>query len=239
MSDIVFRCAHCDQSLAAPEDLAGEFLSCPGCGLTVEVPVLEVEETPVQSPKQRKLVTTKARSSSSQGSRRSSSKGSKRQSGSRDRRKNRPKSDRPASAPPPMINMIFGIIGSLILILGVFAPIVSAPIVGNINYFQNGKGDGIIVLVLAVVALIISLTRMYKLLWIPFVGCAGMLTFTFVNFQQGMSDLRSEMQTGLADNPFAGLAEVALESVQLQWGFAVLIIGTVMLLLGATLPARQ
>jgi hypothetical protein len=135
--------------------------------------------------------------------------------------------------------MIFGIIGALVLILGVFAPIVSVPIMGTMNYFQNGEGDGIIILVLAAVALVISLTRLYKLLWIPFAGCAGTLTFTFVRFQQGMSDARAEMQAELADNPFAGIAEVALQSVQLQWGFAVLIIGTILLLLGAGLPARQ
>ena len=39
----------------------------------------------------------------------------------------------------------FGILGSILLFIGVFAPIISVPIVGNVNYFQNGKGDGVIV----------------------------------------------------------------------------------------------
>jgi len=135
--------------------------------------------------------------------------------------------------------MLFGILGALILILGVFAPLVSIPIMGSMNYFQNGKGDGIIILVFAALALVLSLSRLYKALWLPFLGCAGTLTFTFVRFQQGMSEARAEMKAELADNPFAGLAEIAIESVQLQWGFALLIVGTVMLLIAAGLPARR
>ncbi|MBI9082217.1 MAG: hypothetical protein JEZ11_01385 [Desulfobacterales bacterium] len=45
---------------------------------------------------------------------------------------------------------ILGLIGSIILFVGVFTPIFSVPIMGNMNYFQNGKGDGTIVLVLAI-----------------------------------------------------------------------------------------
>jgi len=37
---------------------------------------------------------------------------------------------------------LFGLIGSIVLFVGVFAPVVSVPIVGNMNYFQNGKVTG-------------------------------------------------------------------------------------------------
>ena len=52
---------------------------------------------------------------------------------------------------------MLGLIGSVVLFIGVFAPIVSVPIMGNINYFQNGQGDGMIILVLAVISLILVL----------------------------------------------------------------------------------
>ncbi|MGB8989707.1 MAG: hypothetical protein WCC37_24130, partial [Candidatus Sulfotelmatobacter sp.] len=39
---------------------------------------------------------------------------------------------------------ILAILGALLLFVGVFLPIVSMPIVGSLNYFHNGQGDGTI-----------------------------------------------------------------------------------------------
>ena len=47
-----------------------------------------------------------------------------------------------------------GLIASILLLIGVFVPIVSVPFVGDMNYFQNGKGDGVFILILAIVSLI-------------------------------------------------------------------------------------
>ncbi len=69
---------------------------------------------------------------------------------------------------------LLGLIGSVVLFVGVFAPIVSIPIMGNMNYFQNGKGDGTIVLVLAVISLILVLLKKFKGLWLTgLVSCNG------------------------------------------------------------------
>jgi hypothetical protein len=38
---------------------------------------------------------------------------------------------------------LLGILGSTLLFVGVFMPIVKLPIVGDMNYFANGKWDGI------------------------------------------------------------------------------------------------
>jgi len=46
----------------------------------------------------------------------------------------------------------FGLIGSVMLFIGVFTPLISLPIVGSTNYFMNGRGDGTIVLILAVIS---------------------------------------------------------------------------------------
>lgn len=39
--------------------------------------------------------------------------------------------------------LLLGVIGSIVLFIAVFMPLFSVPIVGNVNYFQNGKGDGV------------------------------------------------------------------------------------------------
>ena len=130
---------------------------------------------------------------------------------------------------------VLGILGSILLFFGVFAPIISAPIVGNLNYFQNGRGDGVVVLVLAVVSIGLVLAKRYGGLWVTGAGSLAVLLFTFVNFQLRMSQMQEEMELKLAGNPFRGLADVAMKSVQIQWGWAILVIGAVLLIAAAAL----
>ena len=130
---------------------------------------------------------------------------------------------------------VMGLIGSIILFVGVFTPIVSVPIMGNMNYFQNGKGDGTIVIVLAVISLILTLAKKYKWLWVTGLGSLGVMVFTFINFQILMSEAKSQMESELAGNPFSGLADMVLQSVQLQWGWAILVVGAAFVIAAAAI----
>jgi predicted RNA-binding Zn-ribbon protein involved in translation (DUF1610 family) len=130
---------------------------------------------------------------------------------------------------------LLGIIGSIILFVGVFTPIISIPVVGNMNYFQNGKGDGTIVLILAVISFVLVLTKNYKRLWFTGLGSLGVTLFTFINFQSKMSQMKSQMESQLEGNPFRSFADVAIQSTQLQWGWALLIIGAGLVIASAAL----
>lgn len=130
---------------------------------------------------------------------------------------------------------MLGLIGSLILFVGVFTPIISLPIVGSMNYFQNGKGDGVIVLALAIVSLILTLTKRYRGLWFTGISSLAVMIFTFVNFQVRMSDMQTQMESQLSGNPFRGIADMAMQSVQIQWGWAVLIVGAGLVIAAAAI----
>ena len=133
---------------------------------------------------------------------------------------------------------MLGLVGSVVLFIGVFAPIVSVPIVGNINYFQNGQGDGMIILVLAAISLILVLMERYKALWFPGSASLALMLFTLVNFQTKMSQFKADMELELADNPFRGLADMAISSVQLQWGWALLVVGAALVIISAALKNK-
>ena len=130
---------------------------------------------------------------------------------------------------------LLGLFGSIVLIIGVFTPLVSVPIMGNMNYFQNGEGDGTIVLILAVTSLILVLARKYKGLWFTGIGSLGIILSTFINFRLKISQAKEDIRSEFADNPFRGLADVALQSVQLQWGWAFLIVGAVLVIASAAM----
>jgi len=134
---------------------------------------------------------------------------------------------------------LLGLIGSAVLFVGVFAPIVSIPIIGNINYFQNGKGDGVIVLVLAVISLILILLKKFKGLWFTGLGSMGVVVFTFINFQINLANARTQMETELVGNPFRGIADMAMQSVQIQWGWALLIVGAVLVIASAAIKEKS
>jgi RNase P subunit RPR2 len=130
---------------------------------------------------------------------------------------------------------MLGLIGSLILFVGVFTPIISLPIVGSVNYFQNGKGDGVIILALAIASLILTLTKRYRGLWFTGMGTLSVMVFTFVNFQMRMSEMQTQMESQLSGNPFRGLADMAMQSVQIQWGWALLIVGAGLVIAAAAI----
>jgi hypothetical protein len=79
------------------------------------------------------------------------------------------------------------------------------------------------------------LLRWYRQLWITAVGAGGVLAFTFFNFQSNIKQATTQLQTDLKDNPFRGLADVAVQSIQLQWGWAVFVIGIVLLVAAAAM----
>src|SRR5437879_3537973 len=137
------------------------------------------------------------------------------------------------AAEPRNLKAILGVAGSLSLILGVFSPLISVPIMGAFNYFQNGKGDGVIVLILAVLSLVLSVRRKYRGLWFSGFATAALLAFTFINFQVRLAKMKSHLKAELADNPFAGFANLTVEAVQMQWGWAILIVGTLLILAAA------
>jgi len=101
---------------------------------------------------------------------------------------------------------MLGLGGSILLAFGVFAPLVSIPMLGHLNYFRNGQGRW-------------SDRAHPGWSWgcvespPEFQGRAGcrcgslaVMAVTFVQFQMKMSTAQAEMQEKLAGNPFRGLA---------------------------------
>jgi stage V sporulation protein K len=128
---------------------------------------------------------------------------------------------------------IVGLTGALVIFIGVFTPIVSVPTVGYMNYFQNGKADGVIILGLAVVSFLLLLAKQYRGLWFTGLASLGVLAFTFINLQIKISEIKNKLVAELFGNPLRGLADLAVQSVRIQWGWALLTIGSILILWAA------
>ena len=123
---------------------------------------------------------------------------------------------------------IVALIGAGLLFFGAFAPVFSIPVVGAQTYMQNGQTQGFILIALAVLAVFLTLSKRYRALWLPGLASLALIAFSYFTF-------RSELSGAGADIPFRELREAALESIQLQWGWAVLLIGALMICAAAYL----
>lgn len=123
-------------------------------------------------------------------------------------------------------NQIFGLLGSIILFVGVFLPIYKIPIAGTVNY---AKGNGVIVIALLVVSLYLSLANRCRSLRITGILTLGLIIFDTANFLHKVSEAKDSMRFNLANNMFSGLADNAMRSIQIEIGFPVLIIGSLLL----------
>jgi hypothetical protein len=130
---------------------------------------------------------------------------------------------------------ILGLIGSSLLFIGVFTPIISYPMIGSLNTFQHTQWEGPIILILAVISLFLSLTGRYNRLWVTgFLGL-GVVAVSFITIQFRLVALQEKMARRLAGNPFRGLADKAVQSVQIRWGWALLVAGALLLLASAAM----
>jgi hypothetical protein len=125
---------------------------------------------------------------------------------------------------------LFGYVGAALLISGTFLPLVSLPIVGSINYFLNGKGDGVFVIGYGVLAIIFTAIKRYKLLWIPALLAVAQLTYALINFNQKLAEASSMLENNIFG---AGLAS----TIHLDWAWIVLFAGAGVLVAAAARKA--
>jgi hypothetical protein len=130
---------------------------------------------------------------------------------------------------------MLGLSGAALLFAGVFVPIISFPIMGSLNFIQNGKPEGTVVILLAVISFVLVLINQYKALYVTGAGALGLLALTLINFEHRVSEAANGIQIDLSsDNPFKSLGNLGYRSAELQWGWVLLTIGAVLLVAAAS-----
>ena len=122
-------------------------------------------------------------------------------------------------------------IGAAMLIFGVFLPLFSVPFFGSVTYFGNSRSAAFVLIAIALAAAALAGTGRTR--YVAFAGLAalGVMAGTFLRARARLE----EMREGLGGDGFRGqllraIADRAAESVQPQWGWAVLGLGAAMLI---------
>lgn len=129
------------------------------------------------------------------------------------------------------------LIGSAIAGVGVFLPVLRAPVVGEVSYFLNGHGDGVFILIAAAISAIAAYAGYTTLCVICGLVTSGFLTLYYVHVQSLLGGAERDVQQN--GGLFAGLGQMLIQSVQIEYGFYVMVVGGVLMVIGAFLPKAQ
>jgi hypothetical protein len=128
---------------------------------------------------------------------------------------------------------LMGFGGVICLLIGLFSPIVSFGAL-SVTFFQQGSYEGILLLILAITSAILLAKRNFVWLWATATNAGLLVVLSFMGRLSAIQEVKSRLETEMARNPFRSLAErgwadLAMQSVQLQWGWVFLIGGAVLL----------
>jgi hypothetical protein len=128
-----------------------------------------------------------------------------------------------------------GVTGAVVLALGVFAPIVTMPLVGDIDYFRRGNGEGPAILLLAALAAGLALARKYRLILLPAGLSLGMIGYKFLDVRAKLHDARAALDSL---GPLRPLGALAVDAIRLRWGWAAMLAGIALLFVAAFMPEQ-
>ncbi len=123
--------------------------------------------------------------------------------------------------------------GAALTCLGVFLPVLSAPIFGSINVMDAHRDLGMALLGFAIAGSVLCWRRYYDASAITGAANFAILCAAYWGLRHGIDAVFSS-QNDVFSPLERALATGALNLIQLQWGFTVLIVGALLVVAGAS-----
>lgn len=137
---------------------------------------------------------------------------------------------------------IIGLIGSILLILGVFIPLVKIPIVGGISFYDNSKLEAVIVILIAVISIFLVVLKRYILLWLSGFALLAVVSVRGIQVIRKVYSARSTAEKILGEKLTAKLTKkltsIAIEHVDIGLGLIFLVLGAILIILCAFLATK-
>jgi len=127
--------------------------------------------------------------------------------------------------------LLLALLGSSLLLVGAFSPIIKIPVKGDMNYFKIGIGYGIVIILLAVGSAAAALFRKHK--WLLMTGsiACSLLLITFIFYQIKKYQLSRKV--------LVKVASAVVGFVHLQWGWLVLIAGAMLIVAAGAVKEKS
>jgi hypothetical protein len=127
-----------------------------------------------------------------------------------------------------MDSRILGIIGGVLLVIGVFCPLIGVDVLGqsmNVSYLGSGTGtswEGLVLILLGIAGIALAVLRKSKFLLILGVIAIAILAYDYFSFKSKLS----EQLAGAGD----AVREQMENAISMKWGWIVLLLGALALL---------
>lgn len=135
------------------------------------------------------------------------------------------------------VSRISALCGSLLLLVGLFAPIVTTPPSGSIPYWQSGS-EPVIVVALIVGTTLLAASNEMKHVLAAGLAALGVVGFSFLRVQYVLTVSRRHIAEGTG-NPDTGLAEAVFASAHILWGWVALFLGAALIMFAGWTARRR
>ena len=131
-----------------------------------------------------------------------------------------------------------GLIGSLLLLAGLFLPLFGVPVLGAITFYANAPMQALIVGALALASAAVAAAGHLRWLVATGLGAFGVMAATYVRARASLERMREVEGDGIQAEILRTLIDRAADSVTVEWGWAVLILGAGMVTLAGAFGWR-
>jgi hypothetical protein len=137
-----------------------------------------------------------------------------------------------------------GYLGAALLFVGLFLPLVDVPSLGSLNYFWN-SGGGVLLLILVATSVAALVSQRFWALWLTGAAAGASVVVTLARAVVRAEPIEAaSRQLPAAPSSLHGALSRGLESglseaVQLQWGWPVLVLGSLLLVASAEVARRE
>ena len=135
--------------------------------------------------------------------------------------------------------MTLGVFGCFLLVIGGIAPIIKIPVAGSSSIFSLSFTEWFLLMAAAGTSAWFIWKRNFDLLYGPAVASLLLILGKFWWLQHSINELKNGVDQELAGNPFRGLADVTMASIQLEWGWLLLFLGAAAALAPAIMEHRK
>jgi hypothetical protein len=236
MPAVPFSCPHCGNKLDLSPFAPGTTIACSSCQQHLSVPTIQTQIPQATQAEGSQLFAIDTASP-----RRTRSRKRTRRGRNQKRERNRNEDSDQTT------NLILGIAGASMLFIGFFCPIISVPIVGGMSYFRmldismSTNADftaihfaALLVITASIASFIVVATKQYVWLCSAGVGAGIAILLTLVKY----FDAKQAAGSAPSETPAFARELVKAMSFQLDFGLAVVGIGTLLLFIAAFFPAK-
>lgn len=145
-------------------------------------------------------------------------------------------------------SLVWGFSGVFAVLVAQFSPVVRVPDIALLGIRDVAPSESLLFFLMAAFGIVATLLRSEKLILTTGISVLALLGLSFLSFQMKLSDLRSGGASGFRDSPFSSLesmhnstlrlSDLAVQSVQLPWGWMAIVIGGLLLIQASRMEAN-